>query len=129
MPPKKRIKVNDEADDDDAEEKQKVLLLLVDKVWEHYRAYLDSCNDDCEGDVDELQEIVELLQDVVPVAAATLLGTTSRHDLLPIVASMAHYQLAGDYMSQTVDKTTTTTSDNHDDTDMHDVILKHMPAE
>ena len=106
MPPKKRVKVDN---------------ALVEKAFEHYRNYIDSCDDNEEGDIDELQEIVELLQDIGP--SATTLGST-RHDLLPIVASMAHYQLASDMISQVVDRST-----HDEDTDpSNDAILAHLQA-
>lgn len=127
MPPKKRVKVQPQV-------QPQVEEALVEKLWEHYRAYLDSCDDNCEGDVDELQEIVELLQvhGIAPppvesnthttTTTQTLLGL-SRHALLPVLASMAHYQLAGDLISQTVD-----TDHDDDDDDERDSIVEHLQA-
>ena len=95
-------------------------------VWEHYRNYLDSCqrgdqdddDHDGEGDIDELQEIIEL---VTPHASTLktkrFLDTTKKNNnqstianitsLLPIVISVAHHDLADaailDYLQQPTD--------------------------
>lgn len=101
MPPKKRAKKEED---------------VVKKVWDHYHNFLESCGEDEEGDIDELQEIVQLLQEIPPTST---LGSTCR-DLLPVLASMAHFQMASHAISQSVD----TEHDENDSTD----VLQHLQA-
>lgn len=111
MPPKKRSKFDHD---------------VAEKAWNHYRNFLDSCAEDGneEGDIDELYEVANILQDIPPVSKATddgkiRIGST-REELLPILASMTHYHLANSIISQTVDR------DNGKAQD--DTILKHLQS-
>lgn len=70
---------------------------LLDDVWQHFRDYLDSCDDEGNGDIDELQEILELLGEVDPVH--DLASLKSRKSLLPVLASVAHGNLADAFLS------------------------------
>ncbi len=71
---------------------------LLDEVWQHFRDYLDSCDDDGNGDIDELQEVLELIGDIDPVR--DLASLNSRKALLPVLASVAHGNLADSFLSQ-----------------------------
>ena len=67
---------------------------LADLVWSHYQNYLDSLTEDGEGDIDEVQELLQLLQGKLPTNATQEKLGTSQQELLPLIASMAHYHLA-----------------------------------
>lgn len=71
---------------------------LLEDVWQHFRDYLDSCDDEGNGDIDELQEILEMIGDVEPVR--DLASLESRSSLLPVLASIAHGNLADSFLSQ-----------------------------
>ncbi|CAJ1957246.1 unnamed protein product [Cylindrotheca closterium] len=77
------------------------LEALCSEVWEHFRQYLDSVEENGgEGDVDELQEIIELSEVHVKYSDSPW---TSVVDLLPVLLSVAYNTLAdlaiGEYLS------------------------------
>lgn len=68
------------------------LEALCPVVWEHFRQYLDSTEEnDGEGDVDELQEIIELVGEHVKYTESKW---TSVQDFLPVLLSVAYNILA-----------------------------------
>ncbi|KAL3945193.1 MAG: hypothetical protein SGBAC_000730 [Bacillariaceae sp.] len=68
------------------------LEALCPVVWEHFRQYLDSIEENNgEGDIDELQEIIELAEEYVKYSDASW---TSVVDLIPILLSVAYNILA-----------------------------------
>ncbi len=71
---------------------------LLDEVWQHFRDYLDSCDDDGNGDIDELQEILGLIGEIDPMR--DLASLNSRKALLPVLVSVAHGNLADWFLSQ-----------------------------
>ena len=100
--------------------KTKKAKRLVDTVWEHYRNFLDSCEEEGneDGDLDELEEILSLLEPSLPPSASATTTTTTTswgttmESLLPLLCSVAHYRLACAAVSQTVD---VAKEDNNDD--------------
>jgi hypothetical protein len=129
---------------------------LASKLWEHYRNYLDSCseenndndeneneNDDDddndsndhgqekEGDIDELQELLELASphvQILPPNSKPLENIKSVASLLPVLVSVAHYHLAdvaiGQYLqlqSQLDDD-----EDDNDDDDEYNEIMTNL---
>jgi hypothetical protein len=71
--------------------KQKIDLAEVStKCWEHYRNYLDSLEEG-DGDIDELQELIELAGEHVP---PSLDNWTCPKDMLSILVSVAYNILA-----------------------------------
>mmetsp|Transcript_20748 Transcript_20748/g.31405 ORF Transcript_20748/g.31405 Transcript_20748/m.31405 type:complete len:588 (-) Transcript_20748:1271-3034(-) len=99
---------------------------VIEKAWDHFRNFLDSCAEEGneEGDIDELHEITKNLEDTslgcdANVCDTIQLGST-REELLPILVSMAHYHLANNIISQTVDQENDTAQDK--------AILKHLQA-
>lgn len=77
---------------------------LARKVWEHYRNYLDSLAEDDLGDIDELQELIDLASPHVKAAASTGNKWKTVTDLLPLLLSVSYYHLAdvaiGQYLMQ-----------------------------
>jgi hypothetical protein len=84
MPPKKRAKVEES---------------VLERAWQHYRNFVDSCDDDEEGIIEELESIIELVPEVS--TAPDLVA--NRNDLLPVLISMCHYQIASNLISQSLD--------------------------
>jgi hypothetical protein len=89
-------------------------------AWDHYRNFIDSQQDDNEeGDVDELVELLEILE---PHVEKNLTDFDFIHKscLLSILCSVAHYHLASFAITQTVDQETDDTS--------NDVTTQHLQA-
>ena len=75
-------------------------------AWEHYRNFLDSQQDDNEeGDVDELVELLEILTPSVE-PSGTAADFSSVHSLLPVLCSVAHCHLADCAINSSVDQET-----------------------
>ena len=99
-PDAKRAKI--EKDDDLGE--------LTHTVWEHYRNYLDSLEESEGGDIDELQELIEIAKESVdkPSLAAENIDSLeivcpswkSRKEMIPVLLSVAYHQLADGAISE-----------------------------
>lgn len=71
---------------------------LAKQSWEHYRNYLDSLNpesNDPSGDIDELQEVIEICKDhVSPKNLPPLEQWNSVENFLPMLLSVCYFHLA-----------------------------------
>lgn len=75
---------------------------LCSTVWEHYRNYVDSIEEnEGEGDIDELQELIHLAEEHVKYKDAPW---TSVVDLLPVLLSTAYNTLADLAIAQYLSK-------------------------
>ena len=129
---------------------------LVEKVWDHYRNYLESSQQgnedgqDNEGDIDELTALLSLVEEhdnkSLLLSSSSLSTkknewTESLERMVPLVCSMAHYHLADIAITNTIDQNSGSGSGNGNDEDLPDAdvdncgvvftksdVLKHLQA-
>lgn len=84
---------------------KKAKLDVASIAWEHYRNFVDSQEqNDGEGDVDELVELLEILKPhVVSKKTDSKDDLTMIESLLSVLCSVAHCHLASDAINQSVD--------------------------
>jgi len=73
----------------------------MDRIWQHHRDYIDSCEDDQVGDVDEIPELLkEIPARFRDVRISDLRELKDRESLLPALISVSHGSLADHELSQ-----------------------------
>ncbi|MGK3737777.1 MAG: hypothetical protein ACI8RD_003680 [Bacillariaceae sp.] len=116
-PPPKRPKIDEDEDEDDDDDGTTGMEEIVDTVWKHYRNFLDSLDGgeeddeeddeeggDNDGDIDEIQELIEISKSHTskpdPDTCTSSSAWKSRTELLPILLSVGYHHLADRAIAQ-----------------------------
>jgi hypothetical protein len=114
-----------------ASKKQKVdMEKLANKAWKHYENYLDSTEEDGDGDYEELQKLIALAEPhVQPLSitsssssSSSIEGVTNVISLIPLLLSVAHYHLADPAIANYFSNDDDNDDDDHDHPEATSVI-------